>query len=73
MSEIKVLLNKDNKKKKQYFVWEHLEEIKLNNTPQIGDIIEHNEKLLIVDSMNYDFEKDITKVVVKTYQQPLKN
>lgn len=71
--EIRVLLNKDVPAKKKYYIWEHLKEISLPEVPSTGAIIEYGKQLLIVDSINCDYGKNVTNVVCKIFVQPRLN
>ncbi len=73
MPKIIALLNRDNKKKKEYYSWEPINGLELKKVPAINDIIEFQDILYIVDSLSFDFVKNINKVVLKILQQPDKN
>ena len=73
MNTIIALLNRDNKKKKEYYLWEPIKGLELKEVPAINDIIEFENTLYIVDSLSFDFEKKTSKVVFKIFQQTSKN
>lgn len=71
--KVKVLLNKDNPAKNEYYLWEEIKDWEMEKLPSTTDVLEFKGVIYKVHAIENDFIKNITKVIVKVIQQPALN